>query len=307
MIIYNSLNEAKIDRGTAIAMGNFDGMHLGHQALVSMAVAGAKARGLRSAVFTFENNPKNVMAGERVVKNIMLPEDRAKFMERLGIDYLLSMPFDDAIRDTPPDRYVRELLVGRFGMAAAYCGFNHRFGARAAGDAAFLERMGAAEGFDVHVLEPQEIGGRLVSSSLIRGLILEGKVDECAAFLGRNYSAGGEVVMGNQLGRTIGFPTVNILIDDDMAVPAHGVYVTCCHLAGAVYPGVTNVGVRPTIGDEKKSIETHLFDMNEDLYGKHISVEFFKRVREERKFDGLPALAEQIGRDCAVAREFHGL
>ncbi|GHU49239.1 riboflavin biosynthesis protein [Clostridia bacterium] len=307
MIEYSNLEEVEIKEKTAIAMGNFDGMHIGHQALVKMAVEGAAEKGMKSAVFTFRNNPKNVVAGGRVVKSIMLPEDKAHFMESLGIDYLLSMPFDDDIRHLPPDRYIKELLLGRFNMASAYCGFNYRFGKGASGDVSILQTISREEGFGLSVLEPQTVGDRVVSSSLIRSLISAGNMEACAAFLGRNYSVGGEVVVGNQLGRTIGFPTVNILIDEDMVVPANGVYVTCCHLGDEIYPGVTNVGVRPTIGDEKKSIETHLFDINEDLYGKHITVEFFKRLREERRFDGLPALAGQIGKDCEEARSFHGL
>jgi riboflavin kinase/FMN adenylyltransferase len=288
-------------------MGNFDGMHLGHTALIRMAVSGAKRSGLRSAVFTFSSHPKNSLAGGRIIRNIQYLEEKAAMIESLGVDYLFSLPFTEAIHHMSPDGFIRELLTERFNMAEACCGFNFRFGYKAEGSARTLMEAGGRQGFPVHVLEALKVGGEVVSSSIIRARIAEGRMEEAAAFLGRGYRVGGEVVEGNRIGRTIGFPTLNILMDESMVVPAHGVYVTSCLFDGKAFAGVSNVGVRPTIGDEKKSIETHLFDFDQDIYGRMIRVEFIKKIRDERRFKSVNQLAEQIAADSRIARAHHGL
>ncbi|MDR1572326.1 MAG: bifunctional riboflavin kinase/FAD synthetase [Clostridiales Family XIII bacterium] len=306
MLTFDNLDEICGVEACAVAMGNFDGMHVGHVRLIGMAVDGARRRGLRSAVFTFSGHPRNMLAGGGVaVKNIQYPQEKAEMIRSLGVDYLFSIPFTQEIRRMPPDAYIDGLLLKSFGMAAAYCGFNYRFGYLAAGDADALRAAGRARGFEVFVLGPQKVGGALASSSLIRAMIAEGRMEECAALLGREYSVRGVVAMGNRIGRTIGFPTLNIHVDSDMVTPSHGVYITNCYFDGMKWPGVTNVGVRPTIGDEKKSIETHLLDFDGDLYGKPVRVEFASMLREERRFAGVEQLAEQIGRDSMAAREYH--
>ena len=307
MIIFNSLDEVNIKEKTAVAMGNFDGMHIGHQALIHMMIQGALKDGLKSAVFTFANNPKNVLSSGCTVKSIISTEDKARLMAAYGIDYMLSVPFDDNTRYLTPEQYVRQFLLDGLNMEAAYCGFDYRFGKCAAGDADVLKAIGASLGFRVLILQPYTVDDKVVSSSLIREYISAGDMETCRTFLGRNYKTDGEVVTGNRLGRTIGFPTVNILIDKDMLTPADGVYITVCRIEDRRYSSITNVGIKPTVGDGKKSIETHLFDVNEDMYGKRISVEFLKMIRKERKFESMDVLALQIGRDCETAKEYHGL
>ena len=166
-------------------------------------------------------------------------------------------------------------------------------------------KTGIRDGFGIHVLEPFKIDGNLVSSSFIRNLIAEGKVDECMKYMGRHYTIAGEVVVGNRIGRTIGFPTSNILIDNAMVTPAHGVYVTYCNYNGTRFKGVTNVGIKPTIGDNKKNIETHIFNFSKDLYGKEIRVEFLNKIRPEMKFENVNELALQIKNDCFIAKQYH--
>jgi riboflavin kinase/FMN adenylyltransferase len=305
MITFNDLESINDIGGTAVAMGNFDGMHLGHLELIRATVARAAEKRLKSAVFTFSEHPRNAIEGPGTIKNIMYPGEKAEAIERLGVDYLFSVPFSHDIQHMAPRDFVQRLLLGRFRAAEASCGFNYRFGFRAEGSTKTLVELGDEMGFSVSVLEALEVKGRVVSSSLIRQLIAEGDMEECAVCLGRRYSVGGEVVVGNRIGRSIGFPTVNILMDDEMAAPSHGVYVTNCHLGGHTFAGVTNVGVRPTIGDEKKSIETHLFDFCSDLYGKTIRVEFLKKLRDERRFPGMGELAAQIRRDSRAAAEYH--
>ena len=221
------------------------------------------------------------------------------------MDYLFSLEFNEIIQHLSAEEFIQKLLIGAFQMREAYCGFNYRFGYKAEGTPETLIKTGMRDGFGIHVLEPFKIDGNLVSSSFIRKLIAEGRVGECKKYMGRNYCVGGEVVVGNKIGRTIGFPTSNILIDEAMVTPAHGVYVTYCNYNGICYQGVTNVGVKPTIGDNKKNIETHIFNFSKDLYGKQIRVEFLERIRPEIKFGSVSALAQQIDKDCKEAERYH--
>ena len=302
---FNSLDEIINIKETVVALGNFDGVHRGHQELIRRTVKSAKMAGLKSAVFTFTNHPKNVLAGKPVIKNILYLEDKAEIIKSLGVDYLFSLEFNEIIQHLSAEEFIQKLLVGAFKMREAYCGFNYHFGYKADGNPETLIKTGMRDGFGIHVLEPFKIDGNLVSSSFIRKLIADGRVGECKKYMGRNYCVGGEVVVGNKIGRTIGFPTSNILIDEAMVTPAHGVYVTYCNYNGICYQGITNVGIKPTIGDNKKNIETHIFNFSKDLYGKQIRVKFLERIQREMKFSSVNALAQQIEKDCREAEHYH--
>jgi len=302
---FNSLEEIKNIKETVVALGNFDGVHKGHQELIRRTVKSARMAGLKSAVFTFTNHPKNVLAGRHLIKNILYLEDKAEIIRSLGVDYLFSLEFNEIIQHLTAEEFIEKLLIGAFRMREAYCGFNYRFGYKAEGNPETLIRAGMKAGFGIHVLEPFIIDGNLVSSSFIRKLIADGRVGECKKYMGRNYCVGGEVVVGNRIGRTIGFPTSNILIDETMVTPAHGVYVTYCNYNGICYQGVTNVGIKPTIGDRKKNIETHIFNFSKEIYGKQIRVEFLERLRPEIKFNSVNELAQQIEKDCREAAHYH--
>lgn len=305
MKIFNSLEEIENIEETVVALGNFDGVHKGHQQIISRTVKSAEAAGYKSAVFTFSNHPKNLMADEIVVKNILYAEEKAAIIESLGVDYMFNIPFDRKILTMDPIDFIDKLLLGKFNMRQAYCGFNYRFGYKAAGNAEILMKEGMKKGFGIHIQEPFQIDGNLVSSTFIRGLIQEGRVDQCLKYMGRLYSIGGEVVVGNKLGRTIGFPTSNIMIDETMVTPPNGVYVTYCTYNGVRYPSVTNVGVKPTIGTYHKNVETHIFNFDKELYGKNIRVEFLEKTRDEQKFESVEALSKQITDDCITARSYH--
>ncbi len=305
MRVFNSVDEIKNIEETVVALGNFDGIHRGHSELITRTVRSAEAAGLKSAVFTFSNHPKNVTSGRTVVKNIMYFEDKVKLLESMGVDYMFNLPFTEEIMVMSPQRFIDELLLGKFRMRQAYCGFNHRFGYKAEGTPETLIKAGIERGFGIHVLEPYIIDGNLVSSSFIRELIEKGEMEQCAKYMGRCYSIGGEVVVGNKLGRTIGFPTVNLVIDETMVTPPNGVYATTFIYEGTAHPSITNVGVKPTIGSYDKNVETHIFNFSEDLYGRTIRVEFLKKMRDERKFESIEALSKQITADCISARAFH--
>ena len=305
MKIFNSLDEIKGIEPTVIALGNFDGVHKGHQQIIERTVKSAEAAGLKSAVFTFSNHTRTLLKNLPAVKNILYPEEKAEIMESMGIDYLFNIPFTKDILTMSPEAFVKDILVDRFRIREAYCGFNYSFGYKAMGTPEVLMHEGLKHGFGIHVQEPYMIDGVVVSSTYIRQLIADGKMEECTKFMGRMYSIGGEVVVGNKLGRTIGFPTSNIMLDETMAAPPNGVYVTFCTYNGTRYPSITNVGVKPTVGTYNKNIETHIFNFDKELYGKQIRVEFVKRMREERKFASVEELSKRIEHDCIMAKAYH--
>lgn len=305
MIIFETLEEIRDVEPTAVALGNFDGVHLGHQKLIEKAVEKAKEDGLKSAVFTFSNHPKNLLPKEKKVKSILAKNEKAEIIESLGVDYLFNIEFTKAIMSMEPVDFIDELLIGKFNMKAAFCGFNFHFGYKALGNPEVLRRQGSLKGFSVGEMAPYKIKGDIVSSSLIRTLIASGQVEKCKTYMGRNYDIAGEVVVGNRLGRKLGFPTSNLIIDPSMVTPPNGVYVTYCDYNGVRYPSVTNVGIKPTIGNYNKNVETHIFNFDKELYGKKITVEFLKKTRDEVKFDNVRDLSEQIVRDCREAKAYH--
>ena len=305
MDIFNSLEEVRDIQPTVVALGNFDGVHRGHQQIIERTVRSAAAMGLKSAVFTFSNHTSTLLENLPDVKNILYPEEKARLIADMGIDYLFNIQFTEEILSMSPERFVKEILVDTFRIREAYCGFNYSFGYKAKGTPEVLMHEGLKHGFGIHVQEPYEIDGVVVSSTYIRQLIAGGDMEKCTKFMGRMYSIGGEVVVGNKLGRTIGFPTSNIMIDESMATPPNGVYITYCTYNGVKYPSVTNVGVKPTIGSYNKNIETHIFNFDRELYGKNIRVEFVKRTREEKKFPDVEALSKQIASDCIMAKAYH--
>lgn len=305
MRLFESLDEIRNIDETVVALGNFDGVHKGHQQIISRTVRSAQAVGLRSAVFTFSNHPSSVLGKGEPVKNILYAEEKVRIIESLGVDYLFNIPFTREILGLSPRDFVKEILVDRLRIREAYCGFNYTFGYKASGTPEVLMHEGLKHGFGLHVQEPYKIDDILVSSTYIRELISEGRMDEVTKFMGRLYAIGGEVVQGNRLGRTIGFPTMNVVIDETMVTPPNGVYITFCTVDGVRYPAVTNVGNKPTIGEYAKNIETHVFNYDQETYGKHIDVEFVHWTRPERKFAGIEELTKQIQSDCISARAYH--
>ena len=304
MEIIRSIEDiANMDK-TAVALGNFDGVHLGHQELIKEAVDQAQKDGVKSAVFTFSNHPSALIPGVKAVKSILTDDRKAGLIEELGVDYLFDVPFTEEMRDLEAEDFVRELLVGRMNVKDAFCGYNYQFGARAFGTAEILGIYGEKYGFSVFEMPPYEIEDHVVSSSFIRLLIEKGYVSRIKTFMGRNYEIEGEVVVGNRLGKKLGFPTSNLNLDETMAAPPNGVYTTYCVYNGVKYPSITNVGVKPTVGNFDKNVETHIFDFDKELYGKYITVEFLKKMRDEEKFDSLDDLSDQIVKDCNKAREW---
>ena len=305
MVIFRNLAEIQDIEKTAVALGNFDGIHKGHQVLIKKAVKTAEEKGIKSAVFTFSNHPRNVIAGNSVVRNIIYEDEKIEILEEMGVDYLFSISFEEIMKLSPQD-FVDKVLIERFRIDTAVCGFNFTYGYKAAGTADMLRGMAAGR-FDVAVVDPVKVNGQVVSSTLIREKIMNGDVEAVPELLGWNFTIRGTVIHGNEIGRTIGFPTCNIVIDESMAALPNGVYMTYCYVEGVKYCSITNVGNKPTIGEYGKNIETNIFNFNENIYDKKITVEFLKKIRDEQKFDDLEALKKQIHDDSVLVRKEHGL
>ena len=305
MKVYYSLEEIKDIEETVVALGNFDGVHLGHQEIIYRTVESARTAGLKSAVFTFSNHTSTILPDMKPVKNILYEEDKLRIIEEMGVDYMIDIPFTKEILSMKAEDFISGILVEKLRIKEAYCGFNYTFGYKAEGTPKVLMEEGLRHGFGIHVQEPFMIDGKVVSSTWIRELISKGEMEECSKLMGRVYSIGGKVIEGNRLGRTIGFPTCNLVVDETMVTPPNGVYISMCTLRGKKHRAVTNVGNKPTVGDYAKNIETHIFDFDEEIYGEEIRVEFIKHVRDERKFAGIDELKAQIEKDCIDARAYH--
>ena len=310
MKVFTKLSEITNIEPTAVALGNFDGVHKGHQALIAKAAETGRKNGLKTAVFTFTNHPANVISGKTRVKNIMNFEEKVEAVAKYDVDYLFSVDFDDMMRTSSPEVFCRDILSGILLAKIAVCGFNYSFAYKAEGDPKILAEYGKKYRYDTYVIDPVLIGGEVVSSTLIRKAIDDGRVDEYIKFTGRPYDVEGIVIHGKHLGHRIGFPTVNLALSSEMAQPVNGVYITKTYVnqydgSFKVYPSVTNVGNKPTVGIFDKNAETHIFDFDQDIYGEKIKVEFIKLIRPEQKFASLDALQEQIQRDCICARDYH--
>ena len=292
-------------RERVIALGFFDGVHLGHGALLRRAAEEAKKRGCESAVFTFDRPPKEVITGIPCPL-INSPEDRAELVKRLyGIDEMIMVPFDDEMRTTPWDRFVTDILVERYGAVHLVAGHDHHFGHRNQGSPELLKEKCAELGLGCDIIPAVTLDGVTVSSTHIRKLLEEGDVETARAFLGHPHVLTQTVGHGRQLGRTIGIPTANLVAPPHVLLPRRGVYAAKITLPdGRAFGGVTNVGVRPTVNNgQDVTVEPWILDFDGDLYGQAIRVEFYRRLRDERKFDSLAALKSQIETDAVKTRE----
>ena len=288
-----------------IALGFFDGVHRGHGALLRRAAEEARRRGCTPAVFTFDRPPKEVITGIPCPL-INSPEDRSDLVKRLyGIDEMLMVPFDDEMRTTPWDRFVTDILVGRYGAVHLVAGHDHHFGYKNQGSPELLREKCAELGLGCDIIPAVTLDGVTVSSTHIRKLLEEGGVETARAFLGHPHVLTQTVGHGRRLGRTIGVPTANLVAPPHVLLPKRGVYAAKVTLPdGRAFGGVTNVGIRPTVNHgQDVTVEPWIMDFDGDLYGQKLRVEFFRRLRDERKFDSLEALRDQIQCDAVRTRE----
>jgi riboflavin kinase / FMN adenylyltransferase len=289
-------------RGVVVALGNFDGVHLGHQAVLRRAVEEGKRRGRRVVATTFDPHPWAVLKPRVQPKLLTTLELRREALLRYGADEVRVIRFDQELSRKSPEEFVREVLVGEIGAEAVVVGENFRFGYRAAGGVEELGLLMSSFGGEAYAVAVRsEAGKGAISSTRIRELIARGEVDEAAALLGRPFVLRGEVVVGDRRGRSIGFPTANVLPPASVVVPARGVYAGFVGVGEAIHPACTNVGVAPTFGRGESRIEAHLIGFQGDLYGRVVDVSFVRRVRAEKRFSGVKELKEQIARDVEEA------
>src|ERR1700684_46765 len=295
--------------GAVYAIGNFDGLHRGHQAVIGRAVAMAKESAAPSALLTFEPHPVAFFAGRpadfspggRLVFRLTPPRDKAAICARLGLTGLVLIHFDAALAAMSADEFIANVLVARLGAAAVVVGWDFHFGKGRSGSPATLAEAGARHGFGVEIVTKVEDDAGVFSSSAIRKALERGDLTAAARGLGRNYSVSGLVISGQRLGRTLGVPTANIPLEPTNQL-AHGIYAVVARINGRAFPAVASFGTRPTVDDGPPLLEVHLLDFDGDLYGREMEVEFIERIRDELKFGSLDALVAEMTRDKERAR-----
>ncbi len=284
------------------AIGNFDGVHLGHRAILKAAIDHARAAGGTAFALTFDPLPAKVLAPARAPRLILTPDDKLEMLRLSGTDGVIVLDFTRELSRLSPRDFVRDYLRAKIGVREVVVGHSVSFGHNRAGNAAMMVALGREFGFDTEVVGPIKIDGLEVSSTKVREAIAAGDLRGAARLLGRYHFLRGPVVRGRERGRTIGFPTANLASETE-CIPPDGVYATRVILDDGAYPAITNIGMRPTFSETERSIEAHIFDFTRDLYGTCIKLELVERIRAERKFDSADALKAQIALDLSKVRE----
>jgi riboflavin kinase/FMN adenylyltransferase len=286
-----------------VTVGVFDGVHLGHQALVTDTVAEARRGGVSAAVVTFDRDPDRVVDPAHAAPQLLELDDKLALLGALGPDVVLVVPFDTRVAAMPPTAFLDGVLARALAPAAALVGHDFRFGAKAAGDVTTLEAYGAAHGFPVTGHPLVSAGGAPVTSTRIRALVAAGDVEGAAALLGRPHRVRGKVVAGRGEGARLGAPTANLEAPSYAALPADGVYAARARIGAAIHPLAVSVGVPPTFPEASCALEAHVLDFAGDLYGRELDVEFLRRLRDQRRFDSAEELAAAIAADVREVRE----
>lgn len=311
MEIYNSLDQLDLKQKTAVALGNFDGIHIGHREIFRAALEAAEKGGLRSLCFTFSNHPFNFIlrrddSDPDAVKLICTEEEKIALIEEMGFDILVNVPFDETIMTMQAHDFFEVIVKEKLNAGFVSVGFNYTYGARAMGRPDTLRAECEAAGMGLSVHDAVVVDGDVVSSTLIREMISTGNMEMTARLLGRPYSFAGTVKHGKKLGSSMGIPTINIPAPARQMLPPNGVYFSRITIEGATYDSVSNIGFNPTVSDDmkRKTIETNIFDYDDDAYGKDVIVYFDHFSRGERKFRDKEELFAQIARDCENARNY---
>ena len=304
MKIYRDLNEvAEPFSHACVTIGNFDGVHLGHQMLFGEVVQRAYRSNGTSVAVTFDPHPLQILRPDGI-KLISTCEQKTELIEHAGIDVLVIIPFSMKFAGISADHFVDDILLNTIGVKELVVGYDYAFGKGRVGNIDFLKDQGTKKGFSVSVVEAHYENDMLVSSTKVRALVADGRMADARTLLGRYYQIRGEVQLGKQRGgKEIGFPTANLNMDREDLIPKMGVYVCQVICDGKCYGGVLNIGVNPTFGEERLVAETHIFDFDQDIYGKPIKVNLLRFLRSEQKFSGIAELSAQIAKDVSRAKE----
>jgi riboflavin kinase/FMN adenylyltransferase len=291
-------------RGCVATIGNFDGVHRGHQSVLAQLAARAAEFGLPATVIIFEPQPSEFFVPDRAPPRLTRLREKLLALRRLPVDRVLCIEFTREFAELTADAFVEQVLVQGLGVRHLVVGDDFRFGKGRRGDFGLLEAAGRHCGFEVARTQSYSLDGERVSSTRIRQALADGDMEKASRLLGSNYRMCGRVAHGDKRGRILGFPTANLYLHRKV-VPLQGVYaVDVAGIADQPLPGVANVGIRPTVGGTRSQLEVHIFDFAQDIYGRHVQVDFLKHLRDERRFDSFDALTRQIALDAAQAREF---
>jgi riboflavin kinase/FMN adenylyltransferase len=303
MQIYTSLEQIPNNfRPSVVTLGNFDGVHLGHRELFRRVLYSSQELGCVSVIFTFNPHPLKILAPDRAPKLINTIAEKRRLIEASNIDVLIDAPFTHDLATMPPEQFVDEILIAKLHVRKLVVGYDYAFGKERCGTIDFLLESGRKKGFEVEVLQPVSSDGLPYSSTRIRNALSAGEVTSVIGLLGRHYNLEGIVVPGDQRGRELGFPTANLQSDKEL-LPLAGVYAVKAKYGERIFDAVVNLGNRPTFGENLPTIEVHLLDFHEDLYGKSVRIYFFKRIRDEEKFSGIDKLKLAIESDIKSAQD----
>lgn len=306
MIIIKDLNELNIDKKTAIALGKFDGIHIGHKKLIESIVA-LKNKGFLSLVFTFDIQAASFFGGKEIKEITTIAEKRVIF-ENMGVDILVEFPLNEKTAATMPEEFIKDILIKKLNMGYIIASYDISFGYKGMGNAALLERFSKEYEYEVNIIDKVMYLDKEISSTLIREKIEEGNMEAVSKLLGHPYSFASRVSTGQRLGHKLGMPTMNQYPDEAKILPPFGVYYSNVIYEGLVYPGITNIGIRPTVSDNMKvSVETYLYDFDKDMYGVMIETELLSYKRKEMKFGSKEELVKQMSIDLADGRAYHKL
>ncbi|GAA4469354.1 bifunctional riboflavin kinase/FAD synthetase [Nibrella saemangeumensis] len=305
MLVHHGVDTFEPISYAVVTSGTFDGVHLGHQKILDRLTEIAKGHAGQTVVLTFWPHPRTVVSNDsQNLKLLSSLDEKIALLEQAGVDHLVVIPFTRSFSELTSEEFIRNILIDKIGTKKLVIGYDHRFGRNREGSFEYIRQHAGEYGFEVEEIPRQDVEAVGVSSSKIRAALSEGNVQIANKFLGRPYSLTGTIVKGRQLGRTIGFPTANIQVDDvNKLIPSNGVYAVDVWHNGRTHGGMLNIGVRPTVDGLNQTIEAYIFDFSTDIYGEHLTVSFREFLRPEKKFSGLPELVEQLKRDEQQARK----
>jgi len=302
---YSSASEYKNVRQSVVTIGTFDGVHVGHKAILKRVVETAKKENLDSVVLTFFPHPRMVLQQITDIKLINTIDERTQLLEKSGLDHLVIHPFTHAFSRLTALEYVRDILVNSLRAKKIIIGYDHRFGRNRNANIEDLKEFGRTYNFEVEEISAKEIDDVAISSTKIRKALNEGDIETTNSYLGYNFMISGEVVQGKAIGRTINYPTANLKLKENYKlIPKNGVYVVQSKIDSEKFFGITSIGTNPTVGGTEKTIETHFLDFNNDLYGKEITIEFLKFIRDEDTFNSVELLRQEIVKDENFAKQY---
>ena len=298
MKTYNSIFNFSSQKKTILTLGTFDGVHIGHQSILDKLKKATHHGYYESVVLTFFPHPRMVLQQDTSIKLLNTIDEKAELLDKFGIDNLIIHPFDAAFSNLSAEEFVKEILVDRLNIHKIIIGHDHRFGKNRTADIGDLISFGKKYGFEVEQINAHEIDEIAISSTKIRKALMEGNIQLANQFLGYSYFISGKVIEGKKIGRTLGFPTANIQINESYKLlPNNGVYIVSSEINDILYFGMMNIGNNPTIGENEQSIEVHYFDMSENIYNKKLKISILEHIRDERKFNSLSDLQAQLEKD----------